>query len=105
LHYETLLHVTYTAEIISTPSVFVLWRASLLMHGLQHVDDYLRLAFGKGRPENTALETVILLVNSAIGSGILNQPYVFYQAGIGSACVLYPLGAVVTWAGEVASSA
>jgi hypothetical protein len=48
---------------------------------LQHVENYLSATFGHGKPENTALKTVVLLVNSSIGSGILNQPYVFKEAG------------------------
>jgi amino acid permease len=66
------------------------------------MDDYFGLAFGKARPENNSLQTIMLLVNTSIGSGILNQPYVFKQAGIGAACLLYPVGALVTWAGKTA---
>jgi len=50
-------------------------------------------------PENGELGTVILLINTMIGAGILNQPYVFSKAGILGACVLYVLALGTVWLG------
>jgi amino acid permease len=45
------------------------------------VDAYLRVTFGEGRPSNSRWQAILLLINSSVGSGILNQPMVFKEAG------------------------
>lgn len=50
-------------------------------------------------PNNTAQLTTFLLLNSMIGSGILNQPYVFKESGIIGGIVGFLLATVATWTG------
>lgn len=50
-------------------------------------------------PTNSAMLTTFLLLNSMIGSGILNQPYVFYQSGIVGAIIFFIIAATGTFTG------
>jgi amino acid permease len=52
-------------------------------------------------PKNSKLLTVFLLVNAMIGSGILNQPYVFMKSGIIGGLLGYFIGVLGTWAGLI----
>ncbi|CAM9512936.1 unnamed protein product [Chrysoparadoxa australica] len=45
--------------------------------------------------------TVLLLVNYMVGSGVLNQPQVFSEAGILSTTVMYIVAGFATWYGAV----
>lgn len=51
---------------------------------------------------NSRWATVFLLLNTMIGSGILNQPEVFKEAGILGATVMFVISAVFIWTGIVA---
>ena len=55
----------------------------------------------EGRPivyaSNSAALTIFLLVNTMIGSGVLNQPFVFKDAGFIGAFVGFILAAYCTW--------
>ena len=55
--------------------------------------------FDGKRPENNAALTTFLLLNTMIGSGILNQPYVFYESGIVGAIFGFIVASVLTWLG------
>lgn len=48
---------------------------------------------------NTPVDTLMLLLNSMIGSGIIVQPYVFYQSGIFSAIFQYIIVGFMTYFG------
>jgi solute carrier family 38 (sodium-coupled neutral amino acid transporter), member 11 len=61
------------------------------------VSDYTALAMQP--PQNTFWLTIFLLVNGAIGSGILNQPYCFYSSGIGGGIIGFVIASVFTWTG------
>jgi hypothetical protein len=52
-------------------------------------------------PSNTRTMSAFLVLNSMIGSGIFNQPYVFSKAGLGSAILLLSVSAVFIWLGVV----
>lgn len=52
-------------------------------------------------PMNNAYLSTFLLLNAMIGSGILNQPYVFMKSGILGAFLAFILAAVLTWTGLV----
>jgi sodium-coupled neutral amino acid transporter 11 len=62
-----------------------------------------RLSYGSSfsalHPSNSAYLTTFLLLNTMIGSGILNQPYVFKQAGIVGGLVGFLITTVATWTG------
>lgn len=49
--------------------------------------------------KNTPFSCFFLFLNYMIGSGILNQPYVFEQCGIVGAFILYILACYFTWLG------
>ena len=49
--------------------------------------------------ENSPSLTIFLLINTMIGSGILNQPFVFRQAGVLGGIVGYILASAMTWLG------
>lgn len=49
--------------------------------------------------ENSPSLTIFLLINTMIGSGILNQPFVFYQSGAMGGVLGYFLAASMTWLG------
>ena len=49
--------------------------------------------------KNTPFSCFFLFLNYMIGSGILNQPYVFEQCGIIGAFILYILACYFTWLG------
>jgi hypothetical protein len=51
---------------------------------------------------NSPVLTVFLLLNTMIGSGILNQPQVFLDAGIIPATIMLAVSAFFTWLGLVA---
>ena len=51
---------------------------------------------------NSSIMTVFLLLNTMIGSGILNQPAVFQTAGVVSATIMLVVTACFTWLGLVA---
>lgn len=48
---------------------------------------------------NSASLTIFLLINSMIGSGILNQPYVFMKSGLLGALFGYMIVILGTWSG------
>ena len=50
-------------------------------------------------PTNSGYLTCFLLLNTMIGSGILNQPYVFYESGIVGGVIGFILSAALTWLG------
>jgi amino acid permease len=50
-------------------------------------------------PSNSAYLSMFLLLNTMIGSGILNQPFVFMQSGMVGALVMYLLATISTWYG------
>jgi amino acid permease len=57
-------------------------------------------AFSQGNvPTNSAVLTSFLLINTMIGSGILNQPYVFSQSGVLGGVFGFVLASVLTWLG------
>ena len=49
--------------------------------------------------QNSIFNCFFLFLNYMIGSGILNQPYVFMQCGILGAFILYILASYFTWLG------
>lgn len=51
--------------------------------------------------DNSFLVTVFLILNTMIGSGILNQPQVFMASGIFGALIIFALGSFFTWLGLV----
>jgi len=51
------------------------------------------------KPRNGRSSTVFLLVNTMIGSGILNQGQVFAEAGILSTLVMYAIAGSTIWLG------
>jgi amino acid permease len=51
--------------------------------------------------KNSILFSGFLLLNSMIGSGILNQPQVFQQSGIIAALILFGIASYFTWLGLV----
>ena len=55
----------------------------------------------KSVASNSSVLTVFLLVNSMIGSGILNQPYVFMESGLLGGIFGFILGIIGTWSGLV----
>lgn len=58
-------------------------------------------SFGALNPRNSANLTIFLLLNTMIGSGILNQPYVFRESGIIGGLLGFLLASVATWYGLV----
>lgn len=50
-------------------------------------------------PSNSPGLTTFLLINTMIGSGILNQPFVFMTSGVIGASVSYVIAAYATWVG------
>jgi len=48
---------------------------------------------------NSAALTTFLLLNTMIGSGILNQPYVFRESGIFGGLVAFVIASIATWIG------
>ena len=54
-------------------------------------------SFSALHPTNSAMLTTFLLLNTMIGSGILNQPYVFMQSGILGALLGFLITTVATW--------
>ena len=50
---------------------------------------------------NSAALTTFLLLNTMIGSGILNQPFVFLTSGIFGGLVAFLFAAVATWHGLI----
>lgn len=52
-------------------------------------------------PQNSSYLTTFLLINTMIGSGILNQPYVFSQSGIVGGIFGFVLASSSTWLGLV----
>lgn len=50
-------------------------------------------------PQNNPTLTIFLMLNTMIGSGILNQPYVFKASGIIGAFLLYFIATLMTWIG------
>ena len=49
--------------------------------------------------DNSIATSIFLVLNTMIGSGILNQPAVFQDAGIVGAVILYIIGAICTYLG------
>jgi solute carrier family 38 (sodium-coupled neutral amino acid transporter), member 11 len=62
-----------------------------------------RLSYGSSfsalHPSNSAYLTTFLLLNTMIGSGILNQPYVFRESGILGALLGFFVTTIATWTG------
>jgi sodium-coupled neutral amino acid transporter 11 len=62
-----------------------------------------RLSYGSSfsalHPANSAVLTTFLLLNTMIGSGILNQPYVFKQSGILGGLLGFFITTIATWTG------
>eukprot|EP01036_Dinobryon_divergens_P028613 gene28613-37589_t len=56
-------------------------------------------SFALEHPTNNAYLTTFLLLNTMIGSGILNQPYVFYQSGIVGGFLGFICASIGTWLG------
>jgi sodium-coupled neutral amino acid transporter 11 len=56
-------------------------------------------------PQNSPYLTTFLLINTMIGSGILNQPYVFSQAGILGGIIGFIIASTSTWLGLVLMTA
>ena len=56
-------------------------------------------SFSALHPTNSAILTTFLLLNTMIGSGILNQPYVFMQSGILGGLLGFALASIATWTG------
>lgn len=50
---------------------------------------------------NSRNMTIFLMLNTMIGSGILNQPQVFEKAGIIGALLVFAVAAIFTWFGNV----
>ena len=53
------------------------------------------------KPTNSASLTIFLLLNVMIGSGILNQPFVFMESGIAGGIVGFLVASSMTWAGLI----
>ena len=62
-----------------------------------------RLSYGSSfsalHPSNSAYLTTFLLLNTMIGSGILNQPYVFAESGILGGLLGFFITTIATWTG------
>eukprot|EP00599_Poterioochromonas_sp_BG-1_P016656 CAMPEP_0173157844 /NCGR_PEP_ID=MMETSP1105-20130129/15907_1 /TAXON_ID=2985 /ORGANISM="Ochromonas sp., Strain BG-1" /LENGTH=454 /DNA_ID=CAMNT_0014075467 /DNA_START=84 /DNA_END=1448 /DNA_ORIENTATION=+ len=56
-------------------------------------------SFSALNPRNSAKLTCFLLLNTMIGSGILNQPFVFRRSGIFGGLVGFFLASIATWYG------
>lgn len=52
-------------------------------------------------PANSAYLSMFLLLNTMIGSGILNQPYVFMKSGMVGALLAFFLTTIATWCGLI----
>lgn len=67
------------------------------------VDRASRLSFSSSfsamNPQNSAWLTSFLLLNTMIGSGILNQPYVFRESGIIGGLLGFFIATMATWTG------
>jgi hypothetical protein len=68
-------------------------------HGNEVVDES---NFPKHHTSNGPIMTIFLLLNTMIGSGILNQPQVFATAGVVSSVIMLIITAVFTWLGIAA---
>ena len=53
------------------------------------------------RPSNNLFAELFRLLNSMIGSGILNQPQVYADSGIASAVLMSILAAFLIWLGLI----
>ena len=67
--------------------------------GSRHIS--LASAYESETPINPAWLTTFLLVNTMIGSGILNQPYVFMESGLLGGILGFILASVMTWLGLI----
>lgn len=56
-------------------------------------------SFSALHPTNSAYLTAFLLLNTMIGSGILNQPYVFKESGLLGGILGFTIAAIGTWTG------
>ena len=56
-------------------------------------------SFSKMNPTNSAYLTTFLLVNTMIGSGILNQPFVFKASGIIGGLIGFIIATAAVWTG------
>ena len=63
------------------------------LSNLSHASTYNPL-----HPENSKYLTAFLLVNNMIGSGILNQPYVFMKSGLLGGLFGFVMASYMTWA-------
>ena len=52
--------------------------------------------------KNTRTMSSFLILNSMIGSGIFNQPYVFSQSGVGTGVILLTSASFFVWLGITA---
>jgi len=74
------------------------------MHDNESMKDRIsRHSFSSGytgqMANNSAALTTFLLLNTMIGSGILNQPYVFRESGILGATLAFVIASLATWIG------
>jgi sodium-coupled neutral amino acid transporter 11 len=58
-------------------------------------------SFSALNPQNNKYLTIFLILNTMIGSGILNQPYVFRESGIVGGLLGFFLASFATWYGLV----
>ena len=68
-----------------------------------HPRDALKAALKKEEPINinSRRRTVFLMLNTMIGSGILNQPQVFSESGIFGALIIFGFCGYFTWLGAI----
>lgn len=57
--------------------------------------------FSSDLPVNSAKLTTFLLINTMIGTGILNQPYVFLESGLLGGIFGFVIASVLTWFGSI----
>jgi sodium-coupled neutral amino acid transporter 11 len=56
-------------------------------------------SFSALNPQNSAILTTFLLLNTMIGSGILNQPFVFKESGLLGGILGFIIASIATWTG------
>lgn len=72
-----------------------------VIHGNEEEDSRrsFSTSFHTMNPQNSAGLTIFLLINTMIGSGILNQPFVFKESGIIGGLLGFLLASTATWTG------
>jgi sodium-coupled neutral amino acid transporter 11 len=73
----------------------------IVIHGNEEEDSRrsFSTSFHAMNPQNSAKLTIFLLINTMIGSGILNQPFVFKESGIIGGLLGFTLASIATWTG------